>query len=76
MYQGIKLQGCDAITLARIDATDVVNGIDMNGGIQNMVTNSVFGSTQGGVTARISGESNLIFSHNKLTAMMIAVLIL
>ena len=64
MYQGIKLQGCDAITLARIDATDVVNGIDMNGGIQNMVTNSVFGSTQGGVTARISGESNLIFSHN------------
>ena len=68
MYQGIKLQGCDAITLARIDATDVVNGIDMNGGIQNMVTNSVFGSTQGGVTARISGESNLIFSHNKLTA--------
>lgn len=33
MYQGIKLQGCDAITLARIDATDVVNGIDMNGGI-------------------------------------------
>lgn len=34
MYQGIKLQGCDAITLARIDATDVVNGIDMNGGIR------------------------------------------
>ena len=25
MYQGIKLQGCDAITLARIDATDAVN---------------------------------------------------
>ena len=69
MYQGIKLKGCDAITLARIDATDVVNGIDMNGGIQNMVTNSVFGSQHcGGVTARISGESNLIFSHNKLTA--------
>ena len=40
MYQGIKLQGCDAITLARIDATDAVNGIEMNGGIQNMVTNS------------------------------------
>ena len=68
MYQGVKLQGCDAITLARIDATDVVNGIEMNGGIQNMVTNSAFGSSQGGVAARISGESNLIFSHNKLTA--------
>ena len=68
MYQGIKLQGCDAITLARIDATDAVNGIEMNGGIQNMVTNSLFGSAQGGVAARISGESNLIFSHNKLTA--------
>ena len=66
MYQGVKLQGCDAITLARIDATDVVNGIEMNGGIQNMVTNSAFGSSQGGVAARISGESNLIFSHNKL----------
>ena len=37
MYQGIKLQGCDAITLARIDATDAVNGIEMNGGIQNKV---------------------------------------
>lgn len=68
MYQGIKSQGCDAITLARIDATDVVNGIEMNGGIQNMVTNSFFGSSQGGVAAHISGESNLIFSHNKLTA--------
>lgn len=68
MYQGIKLQGCDAITLARIDATDALNGIEMNGGIQNMVTNSLFGSAQGGVAARISGESNLIFSHNKLTA--------
>lgn len=68
MYQGIKLLGCDAITLARIDATDALNGIEMNGGIQNMVTNSLFGSAQGGVAARISGESNLIFSHNKLTA--------
>ena len=68
MYQGVKVQGCDAITLARIDAIDVVNGIEMNGGIQNMVTNSVFGSSQGGIAARISGESNLIFSHNKLTA--------
>lgn len=68
MYQGIKAQGCDAITLARIVATDVVSGIEMNGGIQNMVTNSVFGSAQGGVAAYISGESNLIFSHNKLTA--------
>lgn len=68
MYQGVKLQGCDAITLARIDATDAVNGIEMNGGIQNMVTNSAFGSSQGGVAARISGESNLIFSHNKLMA--------
>lgn len=68
MYQGVKAQGCDAITLAQIDATDVVNGIEMNGGIQNMVTNSVFGSAQGGVAAYISGESNLIFSRNKLTA--------
>lgn len=68
MYQGIKVQGCDAITLARIHAVDVVNGIEMNGGIQNMVTNSVFGSAQGGMAARISGESNLIFSHNQLTA--------
>ena len=67
MYQGIKLQGCDAITLARIDATDVVNGIEMNGGIQNMVTNPIrFIAGRCGGT--YSGESNLIFSHNKLTA--------
>lgn len=68
LFQGVKTQGCDAITLEQIEAADVVNGLEMNGGIQNMVTNSVWGAARGGVAARISGESNLVFSHNKLTA--------
>lgn len=68
MYQGIKAQGADAITFDKIDASDAVLGIEMSGGIQNMVTNCIFGSADGSCAAKISSESNLIFSGNRLSS--------
>ena len=47
--------------------TDVTNGLEMYGGIQNSVTDCKLGSLPGGVTCYISGESNLLFSENELS---------
>ena len=63
---GMRINGADAIVINNCVMTDVKNGIEMNGGIQNSVTDCKFGSLSGGVSAYISGESNLLFSDNEL----------
>ncbi len=63
---GMRIGGADAIVINNCVMTDVNNGIEMNGGIQNSVTDCKFGSRNGGVTCTISGESNLLFSDNEL----------
>ena len=63
---GMRINGADAIVINNCTMTDVTNGLEMYGGIQNSVTDCQFGSRQGGVTCYISGESNLLFSDNEL----------
>ena len=63
---GMRINGADAIVINNCVMTDVKSGIEMNGGIQNSVTDRKFGSLSGGVSAYISGESNLLFSDNEL----------
>lgn len=63
---GMRINGADAIVINNCIMTDVTNGLEMYGGIQNSVTDCKFGSRQGGVTCYISGESNLLFSDNEL----------
>jgi len=65
---GMRINGADAIVVNNCVMTDVNNGLQMNGGIQNSVTDCKFGSRAGGVTCNISGESNLLFSDNELTS--------
>ena len=63
---GMRINGADAIVINNCIMTDVTNGLEMNGGIQNSVTDCKLGSLPGGVTCYISGESNLLFSDNEL----------
>lgn len=63
---GFRINSADAIVVSNCRATDVTNGLEMNGGIQNSVTDCVFGAKAGGVVCRISGETNHLFSHNEL----------
>lgn len=63
---GMRISGADAIVINNCVMTDVTNGIEMYGGIQNSVTDCSFGSLAGGVNAYISGESNLLFCDNEL----------
>ena len=64
---GMRIAGADAIVINNCVMTDVNNGLEMNGGIQNSVTDCKFGSKEGGVTCTLSGESNLLFSDNVLS---------
>ena len=63
---GMNINGADAIVINNCVMTDVNYGLQMNGGIQNSVTDCQFGSKDGGVTCNLSGESNLLFSDNEL----------
>ena len=63
---GMRINGADAIVINNCVMTDVKSGIEMNGGIQNSVTDCEFGSLTGGTSCYISGESNLLFSDNEL----------
>ncbi len=63
---GMRINGADAIVINNCTMTDVTNGLEMYGGIQNSVTDCKFGSLSKGVTCYISGESNLLFSDNEL----------
>ena len=63
---GMRINGADAIVINNCIMTDVTNGLEMYGGIQNSVTDCKLGSLPGGVTCYISGESNLLFSENEL----------
>ena len=63
---GIRTQGSDAIVITDCDLTDATNGLQMNGGIQNSVTDCLLGSRQGGTACVLSGETNLLFANNKL----------
>lgn len=63
---GMRINGADAIVINNCTMTDVTNGLEMYGGIQNSVTDCKLGSLPGGVTCYISGESNLLFSENEL----------
>lgn len=65
-YLGMRINGADAIVINNCTMTDVTNGLEMYGGIQNSVTDCKLGSLPGGVTCYISGESNLLFSENEL----------
>ena len=64
---GIRIQGADAIVVTDCDLSDATNGLQMNGGIQNTVTDCLLGSRQGGTACTLSGETNLLFSNNKLS---------
>ena len=66
-YLGMRINGADAIVINNCTMTDVTNGLEMYGGIQNSVTDCKLGSLPGGVTCYISGESNLLFSENELS---------
>lgn len=63
---GIRTQGSDAIVITDCDLSDATNGLQMNGGIQNTVTDCLLGARQGGTACVLSGETNLLFSNNKL----------
>lgn len=63
---GIKTNGSDAIVISNCKAVDVTNGLEMNGGIQNSVTDCQWGARNQGAAVRLSGETNLLFSHNTL----------
>ena len=63
---GMRIAGADAIVINNCVMTDVNNGLEMNGGIQNSVTDCKLGSRAGGVSCTLSGESNLLFSDNEL----------
>ncbi len=63
---GMRINSADAVVVSNCHMTNVTNGLEMNGGIQNAVTDCTFGSRAGGVTCRISGETNLLFNHNEL----------
>lgn len=65
---GMRINGADAIVINNCIMTDVTNGLEMYGGIQNSVTDCKLGSLPGGVTCYISGESNLLFSENELSS--------
>ena len=63
---GIRTQGSDAIVITDCDLSDNANGLQMNGGIQNTVTDCLLGAKNGGVACTFSGESNLLCSNNKM----------
>lgn len=63
---GFKINSADAVAVTNCNAVDVNNGMEMNGGIQNTVTDCTLGAQMTGVACRISGETNLLFAHNDL----------
>ena len=63
---GIRTSGSDALMISDCQMFDVTNGIVMNGGIQNMITNCRLGAQLSGVACKLTGETNLLFSNNRL----------
>jgi hypothetical protein len=61
---GIRANAADAMVIKDCWICEVKSSIEMNGGIQNMITNCQLGAQPAGVTCRLSGQTNFLFSGN------------